>query len=95
MSIGPGLPGATLEAYADGFACGQVGTLTVTIDDGDGNNIVGPTTANIIEIECAGNAATYRYLGVFPPDPAESPELHRHPRGARPLRSPARPPGRP
>lgn len=73
MSIGPGLPGATLEAYADGFECGQVGTLTVTIDDGDGNNIVGPTTANIIEIECNGNAATYRYLGVFPPDPAESP----------------------
>lgn len=73
MSIGPGLPGATLEAYADGFACGQVGTIAVTIDDGDGNNIVGPTTANIIEIECNGNAATYRYLGVFPADAALSP----------------------
>jgi hypothetical protein len=73
VSIGPGLPGATLEAYADGFVCGQVGTITVTIDDGDGNNIVGPTTANIVEVECAGDTATYRYLGVFPPDPAESP----------------------
>lgn len=73
MSIGPGLPGATLEAFADGFLCGQVGVIEVTIDDGDGNNIVGPTTANIVEIECSGDAATYRYLGVFPPDPDESP----------------------
>lgn len=60
-----------MEAYADGFACGQVGTLFITIDDGDGNNLVGPTTANIIEIECSGdNAATYRYLGVFPSEDA-------------------------
>lgn len=63
-----------MEALADGFACNQVGTITVTIDDGEGNNVLGPTTANIVEIECSDdNAATYRYLGVYPPDPAESP----------------------
>jgi hypothetical protein len=63
-----------MEALADGFACGQVGTIFITIDDGEGNNVVGPTTANIVEIECSvDNVATYRYLGVFPPDPADSP----------------------
>jgi len=60
-----------MEAFADGFACGQVGTIFITIDDGDGNNLVGPTTANIVEIECSeDNAATYRYLGVYPAEDA-------------------------
>jgi hypothetical protein len=72
--IGPGTPGATMEAFAEGFACGQVGILFITIDDGDGNNIVGPTTANIIEIECTvDNFGVYRYEGIYPADPSLSP----------------------
>jgi len=74
VTIGPGIPGSTLEAFAEGFACGQAGILTVTIDDGDGNNVLPQTTANIIEIECGDDGyAVYRYLGVFPSDPALSP----------------------
>lgn len=71
--IGPGLPGATMEAFAEGFACSLVGTIGVTIDDGDGNNVLPRTTANIVQIECVDNVAVYRYLGVYPNDPALSP----------------------
>ena len=74
MSLGPGIPGSVMEAYAEGFACGQAGILTVTIDDGDGNNVLPQTTSNIIEIECGDDGfAVYRYLGVFPADPSLSP----------------------
>lgn len=73
--LGPGLPGATMEAYAEGFACGLVGTIGVKIDDGDGNNVLPRTTANIVEIECVNNVAVYRYLGVYPSDPSLSPYL--------------------
>lgn len=62
-----------MEAFAEGFACGLVGTLGVTIDDGDGNNVLPRTTASIVEIECVDNVAVYRYLGVYPNDPALSP----------------------
>lgn len=72
--IGPGLPGAVLEAFAENFATGQAGTtLGVTIDDGDGNNVVARTTASIVEIETVGDLGVYRYLGTFPTDPALSP----------------------
>ena len=73
--IGPGLPGATLEAFAEGFDCGLVGTIGVTIDDGDANNVLPRTTANIVEIECVNDVAAYRYLGVYPSDPDGSPYL--------------------
>lgn len=63
-----------MEAYAEGFACGQVGILTITIDDGNGNNVVPQTSAGILEIECGADGyAVYRYLGVFPSNPALSP----------------------
>jgi hypothetical protein len=76
MTVGPGSPGAVMEAFAEGFACGQAGVLTVTIDDGNGANVLGPTTANIIEIECSPDSyGVYRYLGTFPLDPALSPYL--------------------
>ena len=71
--IGPGLPGSTMEAFAEGFPCGLVGTIGVTIDDGNANNVLPRTTANIVEIECVGGVAVYRYLGVFPGDPSLSP----------------------
>ena len=63
-----------MEAFAEGFSCGLTGILFVTIDDSDGNNVLGPTTANIIEVECTvDNFGVYRYLGVFPADPSLSP----------------------
>jgi len=72
--IGPGLPGSVMEAYAEGFACGFAGTITVTIDDSEGNNVLGPTTADIIEIECTvDDYGVYRYVGTFPLDPSLSP----------------------
>ena len=72
--IGPGTPGAVMEAFAEGFACGLTGTIFITIDDSDGNNVVGPTTADIIEVECTvDDFGVYRYLGVFPADPSLSP----------------------
>lgn len=65
--IGPGYPGTPMEAFAEGFACGQVGIITITIDDGDGNNVVPQTTNGILQIECGDDGyAVYRYLGVFP-----------------------------
>lgn len=73
--IGPGLPGATMEAFAEGFDCGLVGTIGVTIDDGDANNVLPRTTANIVEVECVNGVAAYRYLGVYPSDPEGSPFL--------------------
>jgi hypothetical protein len=76
MTVGPGTPGAVMEAFAEGFACGQAGVLTVTIDDGNGANVLGPTTADIIELECSPDSyGVYRYLGVFPADPSLSPYL--------------------
>lgn len=72
--VGPGLPGATMEAYAEGFACGQAGILTVTIDDSNGANVLGPITTGILEIECTvDNFGVYRYLGTFPVDTSLSP----------------------
>jgi len=72
--VGPGLPGATMEAYAEGFACGQAGILTVTIDDSNGANVLGPITTGILEIECTvDNFGVYRYLGTFPVDASLSP----------------------
>lgn len=64
--IGPGIAGATLEAVAEGFLSGLVGTLGVTIDDNEGNNVVARTTADIAEIQTVGVYGVYRYLGVFP-----------------------------
>lgn len=64
--IGPGIAGATFEAFAEGFATGLVGTLGVTIDDGDGNNVVPRTTAAIAEIETVDGFGVYRYLGTYP-----------------------------
>ena len=55
-----------MEAFAEGFATGLVGTLGVTIDDGEGNNVVPRTTADIIEIDTVGAFGVYRYLGVYP-----------------------------
>src|SRR3989304_8215654 len=76
MSIGPGFPGAVREAFAEGFACGQTGILFITIDDSDGNNVLGPTTADIIEIECTVDGfGVYRYLGTYPLDPSLSPYM--------------------
>ena len=72
--IGPGYPGTPMEAFAEGFACGQVGIITITIDDGDGNNVVPQTTNGILQIECGDDGyAVYRYLGVFPSFAALSP----------------------
>jgi hypothetical protein len=72
--IGPGLPGSVMEAFSEGFACAQGGILTVTIDDGDGNNVLPQTTAGILEIECGDDGfAVYRYLGVYPSDASLSP----------------------
>lgn len=72
--IGPGYPGTPMEAFAEGFACGQVGIITITIDDGDGNNVVPQTTNGILQIECGDDGyAVYRYLGVYPSFAALSP----------------------
>lgn len=72
--IGPGYPGTPMEAFAEGFACGQVGIITITIDDGDGNNVVPQTTNGILQIECGDDGfAVYRYLGVYPSFSALSP----------------------
>ncbi len=62
-----------MEAFSEGFPCGLTGTIGVTIDDGNGNNVVPRTTASILQIECVGVEAVYRYLGVYPGDPALSP----------------------
>lgn len=76
MTIGPGLPGSVMEAFAEGFDCGLTGTIFITIDDSNGVNVVGPTTADIIELECTvDNFGVYRYLGTFPVDPSLSPYL--------------------
>ena len=64
--IGPGTAGSVFEAVAEGFPTGLVGTLGVTIDDNEGNNIVARTTAGIIEIQTVGSFGVYRYLGVYP-----------------------------
>lgn len=64
-----------MEAFAEGFATGLVGTLGVTIDDGDGTNVLPRTTANIVEIETVDGLGVYRYLGTYPIDPALSPYL--------------------
>lgn len=64
--IGPGTAGSVMEAVAEGFATGLVGTLGVTIDDNEGNNVVARTTADIAEIQTVGAYGVYRYLGVFP-----------------------------
>ena len=64
-----------MEAFSEGFPCGLVGTIGITIDDGDGNNVVPRTTASITQIECVGVTAVYRYIGVYPGDPALSPYL--------------------
>jgi len=64
--IGPGIAGATFEAFAEGFATGLVGTLGVTIDDGDGNNVVARTTAGIVQIDTVDGFGVYRYLGTYP-----------------------------
>ena len=64
--IGPGTAGSVMEAFAEGFATGLVGTLGVTIDDGEGNNVVPRTTADIAQIETVGAFGVYSYLGVFP-----------------------------
>jgi hypothetical protein len=64
--IGPGTAGTSFEAFAEGFATGLVGTLGVTIDDGDGSNIVPRTTAGIVEIQTVDGFGVYRYLGTYP-----------------------------
>jgi len=73
--LGPGLPGSTMEAFSEGFPCGLVGTIGVTIDDGNGNNVLPRTTANILQLECVADIAVYRYLGVFPDGTAEGPYI--------------------
>lgn len=64
--IGPGTGGSTFEAFAEGFATGLVGTLGVTIDDGDGNNVLARTTAGIVQIDTVDGFGVYRYLGTYP-----------------------------
>lgn len=64
--LGPRPAGSTLVAYSSGFSAGKVGILNVRIEDDDGNVILAPTTADIIEIDAGGTYSVYRYLGVFP-----------------------------
>jgi hypothetical protein len=64
--IGPGTGGSTFEAFAEGFATGLVGVLGVTIDDGDGNNVLARTTAGIIQIDTVDGYGVYRYIGTYP-----------------------------
>lgn len=65
--IGPGLAGATFNAYAYGYDPGLEGTLEVRIEDSDGNLITGPTTDDIIEIDVGGTQSVYRWVGTYPP----------------------------
>lgn len=64
--IGPGTAGSPFEAFAEGFATGLVGTLGVTVDDGDGVNVVPRTTADIVEIETVDGFGVYRWIGSYP-----------------------------
>lgn len=64
--IGPGLEGSTFNAYAYSFDQGLAGALTTSIEDSNGNVIVAPQTADIIEID-AGGTSVYRWIGVYPP----------------------------
>ena len=75
MTIRPGIPGEVMVAYSEGFPCGLTGVLGITIEDGDGNEIVPRTTANILQLACVDDVATYSYTGVYPGDPALSPYL--------------------
>jgi hypothetical protein len=64
-----------MVAYSEGFRCGLTGTLGVTIEDADGNEVVPRTTANILQLSCVDDVATYSYTGVYPGDPTLSPYL--------------------
>lgn len=66
--IGPGLAGSSFTGYATGFYSGQVGTLTVSIEDSDGNVVLAPTTDGIAEIDAGGEFSVYRYAGTYPDD---------------------------
>lgn len=66
--IGPGLAGASFEAYASGFYSGLVGVLTVQIEDEDGNVVLAPTTSGIVEIDSGGTFSVYRFTGSYPAD---------------------------
>lgn len=65
--IGPGLEGAAFNAYAYGYDSGLAGQLTVSIEDHDGNVIVAPTTADIIEVDAGGLQSVYRWVSIYPP----------------------------
>jgi len=65
--IGPGLAGSSFNAYAYGYETGLAGTITVSIEDSDGNVVLAPVTTPIIEIDVGGNQSVYRYIGTFPP----------------------------
>jgi hypothetical protein len=64
--IGPGTVNSVFEAFAEGFATGLTGILGVTIDDGEGNNVVPRTTEQILEIQTVGTDGVYRFLGTYP-----------------------------
>jgi hypothetical protein len=66
--IGPGLAGATFNAYAYGFDSGLAGTLTVTIYDSNNAVVTGPVTTPIAEIDLGGQQSAYQYIGTFPPE---------------------------
>jgi hypothetical protein len=64
-----------MVAYTEGFDCGLTGVLGVTIEDVDGNEVVPRTTANILQLSCVEDIATYSYQGFYPGDPDLSPYL--------------------
>lgn len=52
-------PGAAFDAFAEAFAPGLVGQISVSIYDQDDNIVLGPTTAGITEIAPIGDLARY------------------------------------
>ncbi len=64
-----------MVAYTEGFVCGLTGVLGVTVEDVDGNEVLPRTTANILQLSCVDNIATYSYTGFYPGDPDLSPYL--------------------
>lgn len=69
--IGPVAPGAPFDAFAEAFAPGLVGTITVAIYDTDDNILFGPTAADITEIAAIGTLARYATT-LYAPESADS-----------------------
>lgn len=57
--IGPVSPGAPFDAFADAFAQGLVGQITVGIYDQLNNEVLAPTTVGIVEVAPIGALARY------------------------------------